>query len=347
MYSFIINMFVKAKKALYLRLMVKLLRYIVLILTGTSVWAQIPFQTSNWKKYRKEVYFNAGTSGFLGDLGGAEGIGTTNSFKDFNPSSIRYSVAVGGRYRLNEFLNVSGKLSNIMVSGDDALSKDLVRKNRNLNFKSNIIEISARIEGGLFLGHTGGSSGWPFPSMFETPKKTSLFSDVDHYLYAFTGIGAFYFNPKGKNPTTNEWIDLYPLKTEGQGLPNGPEEYSKIAMNIPLGITYKAVFKKQWSFLFEICYRKTFTDYIDDVSGYYYKPSEFKNSTITNPDLSILMSNPSIGGVNYWSDPANTSNFGRAKRGGNGSKDSYFTIEIGIGYTFKELRKTAALQNLL
>ena len=324
---------------IYLSLLCSFLSY--------GIFAQIPFQTSSWKKYRKEIYFNAGTSGFLGDLGGAEGVGTTNSFKDFNPSAMRYSLALGGRYRLNEFLNINGKLSQITVSGDDALSKDLVRKNRNLNFKSNIIELSTRMEGVLYLGHTGSSSSWPFTSLFETPSKPSLFSDVDHYLMGFAGLSAFYFNPKGQHPQTNEWIDLYPLKTEGQGLKNGPQEYSRISMNIPLGIVYKAVFQKTWSVQLEVCYRKTFTDYIDDVSGYYYKPDEFKNSGLANPDLSILMSNPSLGGINYWSDPANTNNYGRAKRGGNGSKDSFFTIELGIGYTFKEVRKTAALQNLL
>ena len=124
---------------IYLSLLCSFLSY--------GIFAQIPFQTSSWKKYRKEIYFNAGTSGFLGDLGGAEGVGTTNSFKDFNPSAMRYSLALGGRYRLNEFLNINGKLSQITVSGDDALSKDLVRKNRNLNFKSNIIELSTRMEG--------------------------------------------------------------------------------------------------------------------------------------------------------------------------------------------------------
>ena len=35
-----------------------ILKLVVLILTGTSLWAQIPFQASNWKKFRKEVFFN-------------------------------------------------------------------------------------------------------------------------------------------------------------------------------------------------------------------------------------------------------------------------------------------------
>jgi len=42
-------------------------------------------------------------------------------------------------------------------------------------------------------------------------------------------------------------VELRPLHTEGQGMPGGPKEYSKIAVCIPFGAYYKFVYKKIWS----------------------------------------------------------------------------------------------------
>jgi hypothetical protein len=81
-------------------------------------------------------------------------------------------------------------------------------------------------------------------------------------LYLFGGVGGFYFNPKAK--FNNAWVELKPLRTEGQGLEGGPDEYSNFSLCIPMGIGIRKQLSKVLSVGLEMQYTKTFTDYIDD-----------------------------------------------------------------------------------
>ena len=56
---------------------------------------------SRWKAYRYEWSAGIGASNFLGDLGGANQIGT-NGFKDLELSLTRPSFTVGLKYKLTE-----------------------------------------------------------------------------------------------------------------------------------------------------------------------------------------------------------------------------------------------------
>ena len=59
------------------------------------------------------------------------------------------------------------------------------------------------------------------------------------------------------------------MSTEGQGFFLTRKKYSRIQIAIPYGIGFKYGYKRNWSFGFELGIRKTFTDYIDDVSTTY------------------------------------------------------------------------------
>ena len=86
-------------------------------------------------------------------------------------------------------------------------------------------------------------------------------------------MSGFYFNPKTDvlNPITNEieTVELQPLNTEGQGLEGYDKAYSKYGLAVPFGLGVKfsigsrICVSAQWGF------RKTFTDYIDDISKNY------------------------------------------------------------------------------
>ena len=91
---------------------------------------------------------------------------------------------------------------------------------------------------------------------------------------------AFRFNPKGQyiDPNGNKtWVDLKPLRTEGQGIGNHPNrpQYSLTKRNTPYGIGLKYFFSDKFNLSFEIVSRKTFTDYIDDVSRTYIADQDF------------------------------------------------------------------------
>ena len=92
-----------------------------------------------------EWVFGGGPSQFLGDLGGSPSVGT-HFLKDFNFQAIRYGAFVGYRDFINPVLAIRGTLTGGMVSGFDDLSSEEYRHNRNLNFRSPIIELSAQAE---------------------------------------------------------------------------------------------------------------------------------------------------------------------------------------------------------
>ena len=85
-------------------------------------------------------------------------------------------------------------------------------------------------------------------------------------------MGLFFFNPKGFY--RDEWRELQPLGTEGQFI-GGSKPYSKSQIAIPFGIGVKFNLSDQFVLTVETGFRRTYTDYLDDVSGFY-------------PDLQIM-----------------------------------------------------------
>lgn len=83
------------------------------------------------------------------------------------------------------------------------------------------------------------------------------------------GIGIFRFNPQAK--WEDKWYELQPLSTEGQGLNNftNRQPYKKVQFCLPIGTGFHIGLSKRMALIFEFSLRKTFTDYLDDVSTTY------------------------------------------------------------------------------
>ena len=183
----------------------------MIILTITSsVTAQNFVRSNEWKKYRKEVYMGVGAANFLGDLGGLNKIGTDHSIVDLELSQTGISAGLGYKYKIQKWLNIVSCFKYLKVKGDDKLTLERFRNNRNLNFKSNVFELSARLE--LVYMHNTVGNRYALKRTFKQRMRTSAYD-----LSAFFGIGGFYFNPKGRDGSGN-WHKLKPLHTEGQGL---------------------------------------------------------------------------------------------------------------------------------
>lgn len=308
----------------------------LLLFISFGAFSQQFLRPQDWKKYKKEVFFSTGTANFLGDLGGRPKQGTDYSPADLNFNQTRTAFGVGARYRITKKISVAGKLDYLVVKGDDA-SGDKYRKARNLNFKSNIFEFSARVEAGFQRTKKGGGH-------YGVQRNYAKYKNINQGIYGFIGIGVFYYNPKGKIPGTNNYVELRPLHTEGQGLPGGPKQYSRFSVCIPVGVFYKVTIKKKWSFGAEFCYRKTFTDYIDDVGGSYYDPVKLTNAY---GPLSAQMSNPykpdaSLGQKISDTYPAAD---GTPAQRGDKQKDVYLSLQVTLGYTFKKAKKSARLRS--
>lgn len=243
-------------------------------------------------------------------LGGSYYIGDLNPVVQFGPMT----KPAGGfivRYNINTRLAARGNLLFGTIAADDAISASPAQQQRNLNFSSRITELSGQIEFN-FLDYEIGNERRKF-----TP-------------YIFVGLGVFKFNPIATYG--NYKFTLQPLGTEGQGLPGGAskKKYKLTQMSIPFGIGIKTNLSKSIGLTVEWGMRKTFTDYLDDVSTQYYSPARL---AAAHGATSAVASDPSIG-----TDPA-YSNVGR-QRGNPTNKDWYSFAGIGLTIKLKEKRET-------
>ena len=164
----------------------------------------------------------------------------------FNKDFVHFAAGAFYRHNWNRHWSYQLEVNYGRISGDDALAVTGFEKNRNLSFYSDILDFSPLIEFNFFPYETGNSE-FPF-----TP-------------YIFTGLSVFHFNPKADlNGTAYE---LQPLGTEGQGL-DGPDMYHRVAIALPIGGGVKVNFGN-FGLGLQVGARRTYTDYLDDVSGTY------------------------------------------------------------------------------
>lgn len=212
-----------------------------------------------WKRERYEWMASAGASQFLGDVGGRNQIGS-DYFFDLDAASTRYVVNIGLRYKLSEYFAARTNLTFAEVYGDDAYTEEPWRNNRNIHFRSPVFEWSVTMEGSFMRESTG--SHYKIRRVRGRGKKGSQV-----YVYGFVGVGLMFMDPHAKYEGT--WFSLRALRTEGQGFVPGREQYSNWQFVIPFGIGMKYTLDKRSSIGIEYGLRKTFTDYMDDVSTSY------------------------------------------------------------------------------
>jgi hypothetical protein len=277
---------------------------------------------------RKEYILGIGGANFLGDVGGAPAIGT-HFVKDFNFSATRPSFALGVRYKPNSRVGIKGGFYYQMVSGSDKLTTEPFRNNRNISFRTSIYELSVQTEFFLMKEQQGHRYN------IKNAKGMKSF-DIQNYI--FVGVGGFYFNPKAKYNST--WVSLQPLGTEGQGLPGGAKKYSRISICIPYGIGTRYMIAKDWAVGLELGIRKTFTDYIDDVSTVYY---DNKLLLEERGAIAAALADPSL--LNYpeklgGTKSSATQTSAGQQRGESKYKDAYMFVNATVSYKIPYRRRT-------
>ena len=304
------------KKALFLFLLC------LFLFTEFFSFAQPTHFTTNsyWKHQRKEIIFGVGASNFLGDLGGLNRIGTDYSPVDIDWNVTRPSGHFGFRYRLRPWVSNKTLITYAILKGDDALTSEPARRNRNLKFRSHLFELSTQFEVIIYNSEEFGHR--------YKPLGVKGVKHTNKLFYLFAGGSFFGFIPQG--PGDGGWTNLRPLHTEGQGLPNGPKQYSNFNFGIPMGIGMKIGLDALWRMTFELTYTKTFTDYLDDVSTVYYD-----NQAINDAygSTAAYFADPSAGYFPTWTDPGE-------QRGDSGEKDAYlmFNVSFTRNITYKRSR---------
>lgn len=189
---------------------------------------------------RHELGVFGGTSYYLGDL---------NPDKQFSMTR----PAFGLMYKLNLNKRFVFRLSGMYGTLTSADSIVDFNQPRNLSFKSPLLEISAIMELNYY-NYQAGNDKYRFSP------------------YLFYGISFYRFKPMAE--LNGNWYNLQVLGTEGQGTTAYPDRkpYSLAGISIPFGMGLKFNLGGSWSLGLEWGMRKTFTDYLDDVSTTYADP---------------------------------------------------------------------------
>ncbi len=282
-------------------------------------------QAQYYKKnrYKYEIVGGLGVTNFLGDLGGANRVGT-HFIRDYDVPSLRPVLHGGFRYKDSRYWAAKGSINFGWLYGNDRLTHEIYRQNRNLSFRSPVAEISAQFEGYFTKEKQG--------HLYKI-KNVKGWKNIDISGYLFAGLGATWFNPRAKYE--GKWYSLQPLGTEGQGLPGGGNKYHRVTMVFPVGIGGKYAINKQWSVGLEIGVRYSLSDYMDDVSTVYYN-----NDTIMaqRGAVAAYFADPALGIIGPF-DGISVTGTGQ-QRGNPGDKDTYIFTLATVGYKFYVMRKT-------
>ena len=282
----------------------------------------LSINAQRWNKFRYEALGYLGVTNFLGDLGGADQIGT-NGLRDLELILTRPSAALGVRYRIYERWSTKAMISWGVIRGDDKLTNEFYRNNRQLHFRSHVWELSWQLEGHVSKEQTGhrykikGAKGW---------------KNLELNIYGFAGLALMHFNPKAKY-IDGRWYALQPLGTEGQGINPDADKYSRLTVTIPMGFGIKHLIGRFWSVGLEVGIRKTFTDYLDDVSTIYYTDS-IRLYTNNDP-IAVYFADPSQG-----QGPSPRSVVQGQQRGDPKDRDAYMFIHLTVAYKLSYKKRT-------
>jgi hypothetical protein len=250
-------------------------------------------------------------------------LGASTYFGDLNPNyGTKYiRPAVGGfvRYHFNPYISLRGAVSYTKVGYDDKYTSNPYQQQRNLNFRSDILEAAVMAEFNFFWFTTGD------PMHRFTPYLTG-------------GIGAFYYNPY----TTYAGLrySLRPLGTEGQNTEEfADRKYKPYSICFPVGAGIKYWLGPGVNLGFEIVNRFTLTDYMDDVSTTYIGSDRFISDPM-RPSVASVLQDRSIA--------VDGEKLGRAgkQRGNSATKDQYLMVQFSLSFQLKTYKCPSHLEGI-
>lgn len=210
-------------------------------------------------------------------------------------------LGLSALFAYNDRLSASLEIFKGVLSGSDA-RPDSRNRSRNLQFVTQLYDLTLAGRCNLF-----NSRDFPF------------------IPYVMGGVSLFHVDPYTTDGVQGR-VYLYPLSTEGQGLRAFPEIPRHRNLNYALsgggGIEVRVTEKLRMDV--EVGFRKTFTDYIDDVSGYY-------------PDRAMLLAERGPIAVKYSyrgaESPGGSPVFPEGTlRGNPGTDDWYHVVSIRFRY---------------
>lgn len=253
-----------------------------------------------------EIGFMAGGTFYNGDLGTFFQTGAGPGF-GIN-ATYNFPLPIGVRASINYGI---------------ANASDKVNPKSQLAFRSSIFDYSIQVHY-YFTRLKTKSRNYSIKFKKRSYRKNN-FSAIS---YVFVGLGNCSFNPKGKYKD-GTWRELQPLATEGQGIIPTRDKYKLHSMTIPFGAGVRFPIQQGLYLGFELSFRKTFTDYLDDVSLSYINTQVLK--TQMGPESA------------YFSDPSEnpdlTGTYPAVARGNPKNRDAYLFSVLTVSYDFPQVKK--------
>lgn len=271
-------------------------------------------------QYAWDVGLHLGGANYLGEMGGKDQP-RRDFVWDMKIGQTRWAVGGFARRKINRLISVNAGLLYMRIQGADELSTYRPRRGRNLNFRNDMFELYLRPEFTIYQDNDLGGRGR---------------YRLDFRLFGYAGIAAFYHNPKGQLNREGEFYALQPLNTE-------LADYSTVGVSVPVGIGFHFTQRRRHRFGWDLGWRTTFTDYLDDASTVYADPNLLPGGP---SGIAAQMADQS--GFAYALDPTlpDPNNYGYYTSAGNSPdkanirgdpthNDSYLTMTFTYSYVLR------------
>ena len=300
------------------------IRYLFLLLiTVVTVFqsfaqdaSRIYIEPSGWS-----IGTNFGLSDLWGDVGTKTVIDHYTNSKYFD--KVAFLGGMFGRYTIHPCLGIKFGLNYGTLYATDAWNYDKAvvqgiqgsdayqRYARNQRARTNIFESYGVFE--------------LTPFRFN-PEQKRAYKKGQPYIGI--GLGYFHFQPQSTVANGNKFINIYDLHIEGDGFGDGyPKAYSLWQFNIPMSVGYRWDLGMHLNIGVEFVYRKTFTDYLDGVSGKYIDPKVYALH-LSPADALTAAAVEDKAYLNKLAQPNVAGNI----RGNSANKDAYSTLSFTLYY---------------
>jgi len=259
----------------------------VLLTCSSTGQAQRKFEQS------KTLGLTANTAYYLGEV---------NPFGHFKG---RFQPGFGGflRFNMTRRFGVRASLNRAVLLYYDSDSNDPWIANRNLHFRNAITEGAVVAEFNY--------------SRYQIGNTKDRFTG-----YLFAGLSLYSHMPEAQ--IGDVWYELQPLGTEGQGTATGEGRYATTGFAVPFGFGFKLNLGHFSALNLEWGMRRTWTDYLDDIGGYYASTAVLEDES---GPLSEELSEARIEREGTLEDPVGQ------MRGFNGLDDRFAVMTVS--FTFR------------
>ncbi|MDB9882359.1 hypothetical protein OAD66_04405 [Bacteroidia bacterium] len=268
-----------------------------ILLVGINTYAQ--------RRAVKRAYWSThgliSSATFLSDLGGKDNYGT-NDILDTDFSETRYAIGTGISFNMTKGLCIGLEAFYGRLSADDA-ETNWNRTLRQIHVRTDILETALKFE-------------------YTVSQKSGNLRG----FYVNVGGGLTFYKPMAK--WNGNWYDLRPLGTEGQAVDPSQEVYKKYSPVIPFGFGKKIILGNRLTLALDVSLRKSFTDYLDDVSTVYY-------------DRDLIQATGGLAAA-HFSDPANGAGgigVPGSTRGFPQNNDNYFLVGFKVHYILSKQKR--------